>query len=187
MDEKPSAVLSEQDAKIFISYRREDASGHAGRLHEWLSQHFGDERVFMDIDTIGLGADFVSVIEKEVAACEALIVVIGRQWLTSAAEGGRRLDDPNDFVRLEIATALGKDTLVIPVLVEGAQMPRPQDLPDALKPLARRNALEISDARWAYDVGRLIETLEAKLKKRACGRGEITPRVPSKTLRDYLQ
>jgi hypothetical protein len=121
----------------------------------------------MDISAIRPGADFAQAIESEVAACEAVLVVIGRQWLTCAADGHRRLDDPHDFVRLEIASALSRDVLVIPLLVEGAGVPREQDLPDDLKPLARRHALEISDERWEYDAGRLIDTLEETLGKRS--------------------
>jgi hypothetical protein len=158
---------SKREAKVFVNYRREDASGYAGRLYEWLSDRFGPDRVFMDISAIRPGADFVQAIESEVAACEAVLVIIGRQWLDCSADGHRRLDDPHDFVRLEIASALSRNALVIPVLVEGAGMPREHDLPDDLKPLARRHAIEISDGRWEYDAGRLIETLEERLEKRS--------------------
>jgi TIR domain len=160
---------SRREAKVFINYRREDAAGYAGRLYEWLSDRFGPDRVFMDISALRPGADFVQAIESEVAACGAVLVVIGRQWLTCAADGRRRLDDPQDFVRLEIASALSRDVLVIPVLVEGADVPREQELPDDLKPLARRHALEITDERWEYDAGRLIDTLEERLEKGSGG------------------
>lgn len=162
-------TTSKREAKVFVNYRREDASGYAGRLYEWLSDRFGPSRVFMDISALRPGADFVRAIESEVAACEAVLVVIGRQWLDCSADGRRRLDDPHDFVRLEIASALSRDALVIPVLVEGAAMPREKDLPDDLKPLARRHALEVSDGRWEYDAGRLIETLEESLENRSGG------------------
>jgi hypothetical protein len=158
---------SEKDAKIFINYRREDASGYAGRLYEWLSERFGPDSVFMDISAIKPGVDFVTAIETEVAACEAVLVVIGRQWLNCSADGQRRLDDPNDLVRLEIASALTRNALVIPVLVEGATMPRERDLPPDLRQLARRNALEISDGRWEFDAGRLIDILAERLEKRS--------------------
>ena len=158
---------SVRDAKIFINYRREDASGYAGRLYEWLSERFDSDRVFMDISAIKPGVDFITAIETEVAACEVVLVIIGRKWLDCAAGDQRRLDNPKDFVRLEIAAALSRNTLVIPVLVDDAPMPREQDLPDDLKPLARRHALEISDERWEFDVGRLIDTLEERLEKRS--------------------
>ncbi|HEX8150635.1 MAG TPA: toll/interleukin-1 receptor domain-containing protein [Pyrinomonadaceae bacterium] len=162
-------ACEKSEALVFINYRREDASGYAGRLYEWLSGRFGRERVFMDVSAITPGSDFVKVIEEEVAACEAVLVIIGRQWLDCKADGRRRLDDPRDFVRVEIAAALARDALVIPVLVEGAAVPREQDLPDVLKPLARRHALELSDERWEYDAGRLHDTLEKSLEKRSGG------------------
>jgi hypothetical protein len=133
-------------AKIFISYRRDDSGGWAGRLYDRLSQHFGRDNVFMDIDTIEPGLDFVEVIGQAVGSCDALIALIGKQWLTLTDDAGRRrLDDPEDFVRLEIAAALARNIRVIPALVQGARMPRSPDLPDVLRMLARRNAHEISD------------------------------------------
>src|SRR5207247_2365741 len=105
-------------------YRREDASGHAGRLYDVLAAAFGADQVFIDVDTIEPGVDFVERIETSVASVDALVAVIGRDWLTAAdAEGRRRLDNPEDFVRLEIASALSRNIRVIPVLVEGARMP----------------------------------------------------------------
>jgi formylglycine-generating enzyme required for sulfatase activity len=160
-------------SRIFISYRRDDSAGYAGRLYDRLSERFGGDQIFMDIDTIEPGLDFVEVIEKAVGSCDALIALIGRQWLTITDAAGRRLDKPEDPVRLEIATALDRNIRVIPVLVRGATMPRSTDLPDALKKLARRNALEISDTRFHYDVDRLIETLEKVL-----GMPEPAPPTP---------
>jgi formylglycine-generating enzyme required for sulfatase activity len=146
---------------IFVSYRRDDSAGFAGRLFDRLSQRFGSEQVFMDIDTIEPGVDFVEVIEKAVGSCDVLIAVIGKQWMTvTDAQGQRRLANPHDFVRLEIGTALRRRIRVIPVLVGGATVPRAQDLPDDLAPLARRNALEISHERFHYDAGRLIEAIQ---------------------------
>ena len=147
--------------RIFISYRRQDTPGYAGRLSDDLRDRFGPDQVFMDIDTLRPGADFVEAIQSAVGSCDALIALIGPRWLdTSDPQGHRRLDDPDDFIRLEIAAALERNTAVIPVLLQGATMPRAQDLPDDLRGLARRQALEISDARWKYDLGRLVETLE---------------------------
>jgi formylglycine-generating enzyme required for sulfatase activity len=154
-----------QFSGIFISYRRDDSAGHAGRLFDRLTAHFGDDQIFMDIDHIEPGEDFVQVIEEAVGSCEILIAVIGQRWLASTDGTSRRLDNPNDFVRLEIAAALNRDIHVIPVLVHGASMSGAQDLPDDLAGLARRNAFEVSDLRWKRDVDRLIRTLERILTK----------------------
>jgi len=149
---------------IFSSYRRDDSAGYAGRLYDRLSDRFGKDQVFMDVAKIEPGLDFVEVIEEAVGSCDVLIALIGKQWLTiTDATGRRRLDDPEDLVRLEIAAALSRNIRVIPVLVRGATMPRSRDLPKALEKLARRNALEISDTRFDYDVNRLIETLESAI------------------------
>ena len=146
--------------RIFLNYRREDSDGHAGRLSDRLSQHFGHNSLFMDVDTIGLGRDFVVAIQDAVGTCDVLLAVIGRQWLNSADPLGRqRLDDPEDFVRLEIMTALIRNIRVIPVLVGGASMPHSTALPDVLQPLARRHALVIGD-HFHSDVDRLIAVLE---------------------------
>jgi hypothetical protein len=118
---------------IFISYRRDDSSGYAGRLYDKLSNHFGQGQVFMDINTMESGVDFVEVIENAVSSSDVLIAVISKQWLTiTDNNGNKRLDNPTDFVRLEIAAALDRNIRVIPVLVQGASMPRTQDLPDVL-------------------------------------------------------
>ena len=168
--------------KIFISYRRNDSAGHAGRLHDRLVGHFGEGLVFMDVDTIKPGLNFVEVVQEAVGSCDALIAVIGREWLTAsdpAGTGGRRLDDPADMVRLEIATAIERDVQVIPVLVQGAQMPRSLDLPENLKGLAYRNALEVSDAGFSSEVGRLIEVLEAPPSQRLADSVFVEPAQPS--------
>ncbi len=146
--------------KIFLSYRRDDSSGSAGRLYDRLRTHFGKEQVFMDVNAIEAGADFVRTIEGTVGSCDVLIALLGREWLSSKDQDGRRrLDDPDDFVRLEIATALDRKILVIPALVGGARMPAAQELPGALQGLARRQALEIGDSRFHEDANRLISTL----------------------------
>ena len=135
-------------AGIFISYRREDTAGHAGRLFDRLTQHFGKVRIFMDVSDIEPGTDFVEAIDKAVGSCEILIVVIGREWLTCREPGGqRRLENPNDFIRLEAATALKRNIRVIPVLVQGARMPKSAELPADLEKLSRRQGIEISDTR----------------------------------------
>src|SRR5262249_4101286 len=120
-------------AKLFINYRREDTAPHAGRLYDRLAAHFGVDQVFMDIDQIDPGEDFVEVINRKIGSCEIAIVAIGPNWLGATdAAGNRRLDDSEDFVRMEIVAALERKIRVIPVLVGGARMPRKQDLPEAL-------------------------------------------------------
>ena len=146
---------------IFISYRRDDSAGHAGRLFDRLKEYFGKDRVFMDVTGIEPGVDFVEAIDQAVGSCDVLLVVIGKEWLDCTdAAGHRRLDDPNDFVRLETGTALRRKVRVVPVLVQNAAMPSPEQLPEDLKPLARRQATELTDVRWESDTADLIRTLE---------------------------
>jgi formylglycine-generating enzyme required for sulfatase activity len=165
--------------KIFISYRRDDSGGWAGRLYDRLSQHFGRDNVFMDITAIEPGLDFVEVIQEAVASCDILIAVIGRQWLTvTDASGQRRLNNPEDFVRLEVGAALGRNIRVIPALVQNASMPRSTDLPESLQKMARRNALEISDTRFHQDTDRLIEVLTRVLGGSPASPRQSTPLVP---------
>ena len=145
---------------IFISYRREDAEGEAGRLFDDLVETFGEDSVFMDVAAIEVGRDFRKAIDESVATCGVLLALIGRNWLdTKDASGKRRLDNPSDFVRLETASALKRDIPVIPVLVHGADMPRAEDLPDNLQELAYRNGVELTGPRWRSDVQILIKAL----------------------------
>jgi hypothetical protein len=156
-----------QSANIFINYRREDSAGHAGRLFDALSGHF-EGRLFMDVDNLDPGTDFIEAIEEAVGSCEALIVVIGRDWLNIADDktGRRRLDDPADFVRLEVESALARKVRVIPVLVQDAAMPSAAELPPSIAALARRHAIELSDDRWAYDVDRLTRTIQVIMEEK---------------------
>ena len=138
--------------KIFINYRRDDSIGMAGRLHDRLAQTFGHGNLFIDVDNIPVGVDFVAHLNSQVAGCNVLLVVIGPNWLNAKDESGRRrLDDPDDFVAIEIAAALTRDIRVIPVLVDGARMPKASELPDSLKPLARRQAAEVRHAHFGQD------------------------------------
>ena len=147
---------------IFISYRREDAEGQAGRLFDDLVAQFGQNSVFMDVAGIAPGRDFRRAIDEQVATCGVLLAMIGKSWLEAKDESGRRrLDDPMDFVRLETASALKRDIPVIPVLVRGATMPRAEELPPDLAELAYRNAVELSHARWDSDVQVLINALRS--------------------------
>jgi tetratricopeptide (TPR) repeat protein len=151
--------------QIFISYRREDSSASAGRLYDRLLVRLPNNQIFIDVD-LDPGIDFVEAIETSVGSCDVLIAVLGKRWLLSSdEEGKRRLDNTEDFVRVEIATALKRNIRVIPVLVDGASMPRSNDLPDDLKLLARRNALEVSHNRFNADFGRLVTAIEKVLQK----------------------
>src|SRR6185437_4515624 len=149
---------------IFVSYRRQESSHLAGRLHDRLADHFGESQVFIDVDAIEPGVDFAEEIFRAVAACKVLLAVIGPNWLTAADErGGRRIDDPDDIVRLEIEAALARSVRVIPILVEGAAMPRREDLPGSLAGLARRSALVIRHDSFRYDAARLVTAIERVL------------------------
>lgn len=147
---------------LFISYRRIDSAGFTGRLFDHLSRHFGRHHVFMDIEGgIERGADFPEVIEKTVQSADAMIAVIGRQWLSCVDDTGkRRLDNPDDWVRNEIAAALQRNILLLPVLVDGGSMPAANQLPEDISRLARKQASEISSSRWDYDLAQLIKILE---------------------------
>jgi hypothetical protein len=145
--------------RVFISYRREDAGYPAGWLFDQLAAHLGADRVFKDVDSIEPGDDFVEVITAAVASCAVLLAVIGDRWLMALGQDGRRLDDPGDFVRLEIEAALARGVRVVPVLVGGAPMPRPDQLPTSLAGLARRQAIELSHARFSSDLAGLLKVL----------------------------
>jgi TIR domain len=154
-------------SKIFISYRRHEATAYAGHLCDLLIDHygFGPEEVFLDIDDIPPGEDFVEHIDQEVGSCDVLIALIGKEWLAITDEtGNRRLDDPLDFVRHEIHAALERDVRVIPALLPGATMPQPHDLPDNIAALARRQAVHLGEASFKSDVGHLAEALKAKIR-----------------------
>jgi hypothetical protein len=149
---------------IFISYRRNDSEGEAGRLFDDLVEQFGEDSVFMDVTAIEAGRDFRKVIDESVATCGVLLAIIGKGWLDAKDDTGkRRLDDPADFVRLETASALRRDIPVIPVIVRGATMPHADQLPDELKDLAYRNFVELTHTRWASDIQLLIAALRKQL------------------------
>lgn len=149
-------------SEIFISYRREDAAGWTGRLVEDLCREFPANHVFQDITSIEIGDDFIEAMRRSLASCAVVIVMIGPRWLNARDDAGnRRLDDPEDPVRLEVAESLQRQGLrVMPVLVGGATMPKAGDLPEPLRLLARRNADEITDRRWDYDVSQLVAALK---------------------------
>jgi hypothetical protein len=147
---------------IFISYRRDDSAGHAGRLFDGLRDSLGAEHVFMDVSDLRPGQDFVVELDRAVAQADCVLAVIGPRWLDAVDQSGRRrIDDPQDLVRREISAGLAKGASVIPVLVHGAAMPRADALPQTLRPLARRQAIEISDTRWDNDLRELVRSLSA--------------------------
>ena len=154
--------------KIFINYRRDDSIGMAGRLHDRLAQTFGRDKLFMDVDHIPAGADFVAHLNNQVAECDVVLVIIGPNWLRAKDKSRTSADstNPDDFVAIEIAAALARDIRVIPVLVDGARMPKASDLPDTLKPLARRQAVEVRHAHFGHDAEALIARMREALGDR---------------------
>jgi hypothetical protein len=180
--------------RIFISYRREETAYPAGWLYDRLADRFGSDQVFKDVDSIQLGDDFVEVITRAVGACDVLLAVIGREWLTiTDARGRRRLDNPNDFVRLEIEAALTRNVRVIPILVDEASMPDAAELPESLARLVRRQALELSPSRFASDTGRLLKVLERTLAQvrtehdDAASRREPAEKAPAPSTREVQE
>ncbi|WP_165355129.1 toll/interleukin-1 receptor domain-containing protein [Nocardioides oleivorans] len=149
------------EQRIFISYRRSDCQSQANGLNDGLRHRLPEARVFMDIDSIPIGADFEEHIRGEIEQCHVALILIGDNWLDARPGSNlRRIDEANDFVRLEVESALAaKHLRVIPVLVEGATMPTPDELPDSIQRLARLNAFEMSDQRWSTDIERLTQQL----------------------------
>ena len=150
--------------KIFINYRRDDSIAIAGRLHDRLAEAFGGDNLFMDVDNIPVGINFEEYLNKQVAQCDAMLSVIGPNWLSAKDETDqRRLDKPDDFVAIELAAALARDILVIPVLVDGTHMPKAIELPASLKPLALRNAIQLRNTNFGSDAEQLIKKMREAL------------------------
>jgi hypothetical protein len=161
--------------KIFISYRRDGSGGFARSIANRLRDEFGPERLFVDVDSIAAGEDFVRAIRAAVAECDVLLALIGPNWTSARKKGerGRRLDNPNDYVRIEIAAALRRQIPVIPLLLEDARMPHARELPKGLKTLARRQAHSVRNPSFNRDVDSLIEIISALL---GCFRWKDTDR-----------
>lgn len=166
--------------KVFISYRREDAAGYARAIYEELTERFTADRIFMDVDAIEPGLPFDEVIRNAVGQCEALLVLIGARWLAPQPDGKTRLEDERDFVRLEIAAALARNIRVIPVLLDGTPMPKEAELPEALRGLVWRNAIEVSNTRFTSDVDRLAQVLAKVLDGPTVARApDVAPAGPA--------
>lgn len=178
---------------VFISYRREDAKHAAGRLVERLSRTIPANQIFLDVDSIEPGIDFKQMLAVKVQACDVLLALIGPGWLISSdGKGARRLDNPNDFVRIEIEAALARDVRVIPVLIDGAEMPKEEDLPEALRPLAFRHAVRLVHESFGSDSEELAKALtriadrkpvaqrlsEASVSQRADWKAQLVSRGP---------
>jgi hypothetical protein len=165
---------SSTSPKIFINYRREDSAVYAYWLYQNLTNHFGKKQIFIDKNSIAVGEDVEQKIESAVSECEILLAVIGRQWFLRSEKDStgqrwkqriRRIDDPRDVVRLEIAAAFDNAIMVVPILVQGARMPNIDELPNALKRLAPCNAFVFKESNWETDIPALIGTLEELLAK----------------------
>ena len=182
-----TASTGDVPARIFMNYRREETAYPAGWLFDRLASHFGKDQVFKDIDSIEPGDDFIEVITTAVGSCDVLLAVIGGRWLTiTGPDGRRRLDDPGDFVRLEIEAALARDVRVIPILVDEAQMPRADELPASLAKLARRQALELSPARFDFDTSRLLKVLDRTLAEVRATQQDAAPMTAPTTIAPNL-
>jgi hypothetical protein len=146
--------------KVFVSYRRQDSSGHAGRLQERLKAELGGKGVFVDVASVNPGTNFHDAIAMAIGGSKALIAVIGADWISAKdGNGQRKLDDPSDYVRLELEHAFRRNIKVIPALVCGAKMPRADQLPDSLRKLSQIQALELRDTRWDDDFEALLKAV----------------------------
>jgi hypothetical protein len=151
---------------IILSYRREDTAWIAGRVHDRLKGHFGEDNVFMDIDSIPFGLDFREHIQDSLDRCDILVAIVGPRWPTPDESGRLRLTDKTDWVRIEIEAALAKKISVIPVLIDGAALPAPADLPEGLRNLAFRQAAPVDCARDFHPhMDRLIKAMDKLLER----------------------
>jgi TIR domain len=158
---------------IFVSYRRDETAAYAGRLADRLVEHFDEENVFHDIEDIEPGIDFVEAIERALESCAVMLVVMSRNWVTTLKE--HEQSGQEDYMRLEVATALKRNLRVVPVLVQGASIPSADELPDDLTPLTRHNAFELHDTNWQSDIQYLITRLETVTGRRQPTAGSATP------------
>jgi len=165
-------------SRIFINYRRQDTEGYVGRLYDHLLKQFKPHDIFMDVQNIEPGADFVQVLEDAVSACDIFLAMIGPHWGKLTNENGeRRLDEWNDFVRIELETALKQDKVVIPILVGGAKMPNPTTLPESIQILSRRNAITLTHSRFGSDVEDLVTFMRDLLPSHPSFKRKANPAV----------
>ena len=147
--------------KVFLSYRRADSQSWTGRLADDLREYLGADRIYRDVDAMRKGEDYERLIDEAIATSRVTVAIVGPGWLESrSADGKRRLDEPHDMVRMELEHSLKSGIAIVPVLVGGARMPSPGDLPHSLRSFARLDAQVLRDEDWRYDFGRLLETLE---------------------------
>jgi hypothetical protein len=179
--------------KIFINYRRDDSIAAAGRLSDRLIESFGRDQIFIDVDNMPAGVDFVAYLKEQVAACDVFLVIIGPDWLDAKdANGQRRLDDPDDYVAIEIAAALERSIRVIPVLIDGARMPNAAELADRLKQLVRRHAEEVRNSQFSRDAEALIARVDQALssplgpEKKRSDKSELEKLVDNARLRSRV-
>lgn len=190
---KPKVMATMAKKNIFISYRVRDTQAATGRLVDALKLHFDGDQLFMDIDKIEPGLDFEEVIAKSLDNCDVMLAMIGPDWMAlSEDKKTSRLHDTHDWVRQEIASALRRNIRVVPVLLEGAEMPKEEDLPEDLKPLLRRQSYEISNKRWQYDTQELIKVLkktlgvaEARPQTRPTPRPAVQPVAATKSNKSF--
>lgn len=145
-------------SRVFISYRRDDAAGFSHAVHDRLADHLGADQVFMDVHDIDAGADFAQRLQAAAQRCDVLIVLIGKRWTGPRPDRVPRIHDADDWVRIEVAAALRRGIKVVPVLLDGATMPAPQELPADLLPLTRLNAVDLRSSRLDADVRDLVGT-----------------------------
>ena len=170
--------------KIFINYRREDSIATAGRLADRLAETFDRDNLFMDVDNIPVGINFDEYLKSQVAACDVVLSVIGPNWLNAKDEANqRRLDKPDDFVAIELAAALARNILVIPVLVDGTRMPKASELPDSLKPFALRNAIPVRNTNFGSDTEQLITKMREALAMEEIRRAQKSNALPIEQLK----
>ena len=166
---RPLVIMGKRQRKlnqVFICYRRENSSWVAGRIYDRLSQKFGRDVIFKDIDSIPLGINFKQHIESVVQQCSVVLVIVYHRWMGESAESGKsRIDDPNDFVRIEIESALSREIPIIPLFIEDAVIPSENDLPETMKGLVARHGMKVNnDPYFHRDMDRLINHLEPILQ-----------------------
>jgi hypothetical protein len=175
--------MAREQSTIILSYRREDSAGVTGRIFDRLAQEFGTDRVFMDIDSMPAGVDFHDHLQEMLEGCGALLVVIGKSWRSQRKGQPARIMDPDDWVRIEVETALDRGIPVVPLLIDGASLPNRDQLPESLWPLLRRNALPIDSGRdFHAQLSRLVRDLRLQLDPDTASTGVVTPTPISQTL-----